>query len=548
MISHYFSYLPTQGIFATPHPQSTVTLIPNVMDLFPSSPRFSSSGEMVPRLTGIDYVPNLGADPRTYLKPKSIEFMSTRLQSPLYQAQKLPENFNWNDNSKVTTPYDQKGCGSCWAVSTCTVLSDRFLIQKSLDKVPTISTSYAISCSNKVNAGCGGGFPQSLLEYAYKSGLGEEVNGEGKKCDSYDWCLNDTKCGCNGGSTTITSQEQAAQCMNNLILPCEDLVKECMDNPSIKPRKYFAGLGEDGNPWHIIGFEDADMTDQSKWAAKVNLIKQELMTKGPLIVSYPVFMDFMIPFMPAVLSKIAQYGVDISKVETWNSTDNIYIHGAYDKLYVDRNGNPINLNIGGSSGGLIPSKILGGFHAVAVVGWGTKKVDGQDVPYWITRNSWGTVWNKGGFFNCAMYDPSNKRNMMIGFDHTYNLQTSDGGSIKIGGFVVGDAGKMLGEDGKVIVNTGGDDKKAKWICDPVKHICSVDEKGTYITEDDCKKVCSGDQPIDMWTCDSKYQCVKDTKGKFKNQDDCKKNCGKRSKIILIVGIIILLILIIMLIR
>ena len=38
-------------------------------------------------------------------------------------------------------------------------------------------------------------------------------------------------------------------------------------------------------------------------------------------------------------------------------------------------------------------------HAVVAVGWGTSKdAMGNDLPYWILRNSWGTMWGEAGYF------------------------------------------------------------------------------------------------------------------------------------------------------
>ena len=39
-----------------------------------------------------------------------------------------------------------------------------------------------------------------------------------------------------------------------------------------------------------------------------------------------------------------------------------------------------------------------GGHAVDVVGWGEEHVDGELIPYWVVRNSWGDHWGDGGFF------------------------------------------------------------------------------------------------------------------------------------------------------
>jgi len=45
----------------------------------------------------------------------------------------------------------------------------------------------------------------------------------------------------------------------------------------------------------------------------------------------------------------------------------------------------------------VTGKVKGG-HAVVIVGYGTATCNGEKVPFWIIRNSWGPKWGKGGFF------------------------------------------------------------------------------------------------------------------------------------------------------
>lgn len=38
-------------------------------------------------------------------------------------------------------------------------------------------------------------------------------------------------------------------------------------------------------------------------------------------------------------------------------------------------------------------------HEVSLIGWGSLiDKDGEEVQYWIGRNSWGTFWGEQGFF------------------------------------------------------------------------------------------------------------------------------------------------------
>lgn len=36
-------------------------------------------------------------------------------------------------------------------------------------------------------------------------------------------------------------------------------------------------------------------------------------------------------------------------------------------------------------------------HAVVIVGYGVQAVDGNEKPYWIVRNTWGTGWGVGSY-------------------------------------------------------------------------------------------------------------------------------------------------------
>ena len=38
-----------------------------------------------------------------------------------------------------------------------------------------------------------------------------------------------------------------------------------------------------------------------------------------------------------------------------------------------------------------------GYHAIGIMGFGVEVIKGEEVPYWIIRNSWGTGWGKDGF-------------------------------------------------------------------------------------------------------------------------------------------------------
>ena len=91
----------------------------------------------------------------------------------------LPENFFFgsvdgvNYLSLVINQHLPQYCGSCWAQSTASALSDRinFLITKNQPRIK-LSAQYLINCNGV--GGCHGGFHDRVYEYIQKHGIAEE--------------------------------------------------------------------------------------------------------------------------------------------------------------------------------------------------------------------------------------------------------------------------------------------------------------------------------------------------------------------------------------
>ncbi|KRY00101.1 Cathepsin B, partial [Trichinella pseudospiralis] len=66
---------------------------------------------------------------------------------------------------------DQSNCGSCWAVSSASVMSDRYCIATNGTEQPFLSEEELISCCKACGLGCDGGYAFDAFEYWVKRGL-----------------------------------------------------------------------------------------------------------------------------------------------------------------------------------------------------------------------------------------------------------------------------------------------------------------------------------------------------------------------------------------
>ena len=65
---------------------------------------------------------------------------------------------------------DQGWCGASWAFSTVAVVSDRLAIQSEGSEVMKLSTQHLVSCNNKLQKGCKGGYVDIAWNYIKKYG------------------------------------------------------------------------------------------------------------------------------------------------------------------------------------------------------------------------------------------------------------------------------------------------------------------------------------------------------------------------------------------
>ncbi|CAJ0594042.1 unnamed protein product [Cylicocyclus nassatus] len=88
----------------------------------------------------------------------------------------LPERFDarekWPECPSISYIRDQSGCGSCWAVSSAGVMSDRACIQSNGTVKEHLSdTDILACCGESCGKGCLGGVMDKAFEYAMTSGV-----------------------------------------------------------------------------------------------------------------------------------------------------------------------------------------------------------------------------------------------------------------------------------------------------------------------------------------------------------------------------------------
>lgn len=209
----------------------------------------------------------------------------------------LPENFDWrsqNGTSFVSPIRNQGKCGSCYAFGSMAMLEARVRMMSKNTMQPVFSTQDIVSCS-EYSQGCDGGFPYLIAgKYAEDFGVVEE------KCLPYV------------GKDSIS---------------CGNEQKDCT--------RYRAT-----NYYYIGGYYGA---------CNEQLMQMELVTNGPIAVSFEVTNDF-----------------------------EAYKKGIYHKVDVGDGFNPWEVTN----------------HVVSIVGYGLE----NGVKYWTVKNSWGEEWGESGYF------------------------------------------------------------------------------------------------------------------------------------------------------
>ncbi|MCP9263194.1 Cathepsin B [Dirofilaria immitis] len=249
----------------------------------------------------------------------------------------VPESFDarekWPECASLRNIRDQSSCGSCWAVAAVEAMSDRICIMSKGKIQVTLSADDLLSCCKTCGFGCYGGNPIEAWKYWVSDGIvtgSNYTNHSGCRPYPFPPCEHHN------------NKTHYKQCRHDLY-PTPKCYKKCRKDygKSYEADKYY------GKQAYSVGND-------------VESIQKEIMTMGPVEVSFEVHTDFL------------------------NYAGGIYKH--------------------------VAGSMIGG-HAVKMLGWG---ID-QGVPYWLAANSWNTDWEKmviSAFFAVLMSVGSNRASLV----------------------------------------------------------------------------------------------------------------------------------------
>ncbi|KAF8385003.1 hypothetical protein PRIPAC_74145, partial [Pristionchus pacificus] len=183
----------------------------------------------------------------------------------------IPESFDarqaWPQCPEIPMIRDQSSCGSCWAMATGEIISDRICIASGGSQQFNISSDDLMSCCGlQCGNGCNGGNPLSAMKWYVSHGV-----------------------------VTGSNYEDHAGCMPYPFPPCEHhntqtKFDNCDNEPDFKTPTCTKSCVE-GYP---LTYAQDKHYGKSAYglSRKVVDIQKEIMTNGPIVAGFNVYEDF----------------------------------------------------------------------------------------------------------------------------------------------------------------------------------------------------------------------------------------------------------------
>ena len=175
----------------------------------------------------------------------------------MYEDEELkasPDSFDsrkaWPNCQSLFDIRNQAGCGSCWAFSAATVMSDRLCIGSQQSIQTRLSPEDVLACCFSCGNGCDGGFPNAAWEYFMTSGIVS-----GNSYGDTQWCK----------SYTIPADKKT--------YPTPACTRSC-GSPTTN---YFVNKTRATSGYLLVGEEQ---------------FKAEISKNGPIVASFTVYADF----------------------------------------------------------------------------------------------------------------------------------------------------------------------------------------------------------------------------------------------------------------
>ena len=170
------------------------------------------------------------------------------------QLRAVPDSFDartaWPNCESIKDIRNQAKCGSCWAFSAATVMSDRFCIASGQKIQTRLAPQDVLTCCFSCGHGCSGGFTTSAWFYFINSGLVSGNHyGDNSMCQPYTV------------DPTVNTSSTTPQCK-----------RTCVNG-----KNYFGDKVYAKNAYLVVGEEQ---------------MKAEVSTNGPISISITTYEDF----------------------------------------------------------------------------------------------------------------------------------------------------------------------------------------------------------------------------------------------------------------